>query len=215
MRLSLRFALLGVAVASASFAAATTTYTNYDSYFGYNTSVAWNVTGGASITGPQDFGEEFTASVTGTLSDIILPVSMVSGVGTYGVQLYSNSGGALGSVIDSWTGVNTNGSFGANNPSTLLAGSPSVHITAGTSYWVVVSPTGASTSTLYGTWNDNSTGATGNAVYSTNYGTTWNYMTGQPLAALQVDVNPPAAPEPLSVLALVGGAASLIRRRRR
>lgn len=215
MRTGLRFALFGVAVLGAAVASADVTYNNYDSYFGYDAAVAWNVFGGGTGIGSQDFGEQFTASTSGSLQDIILPVSNLLGAGTYGVQLYSDNSGTLGTVLDSWTGVDTNGSFGSNNPSTLLGGSSAVSIVAGSSYWVVASPDNAPNSTLAATWNENDTGATGNIVYSSDFGATWNYASGETLAALQVNVIPSAAPEPLSIVALIGGTAALIRRRRR
>ena len=196
---------------SAAGAYAVPAFDDFTSLYGYNISSGYVVEGAGAGT-PIELGAQFKAAAGGTLQDIIIQMSYASVPGLFDVQLCSDSGGTIGSVLESWTGAVTDGAFGVLNPSVLLPGSGAVSLTSGTNYWVLASATNPANSTLSAAWMFNSTGAVANQASSTNYGSSWSYSSGTGPGAFEVDVVP--APEPMSVLFLAGGVVALLRRRR-
>jgi hypothetical protein len=89
-------------------------------------------------SGIQAVAVEFNPSVTGTLGVIELPVAEVAGTGSIVVKLLTNSAGAPGSVIESWTP--TVGTSVAMISLTSVLQPTLIH---GTNYWVSLTTTGS------------------------------------------------------------------------
>jgi len=179
--------------------------------FDYNPSTGWTVSGGSSSPGTFRAANQFTSGASGVLTDLILPVELVSGTGNITVMLVNDAAGSPGStVLESWTTA-PSGSFGTWAAPITLSGNGSATLANGTLYWVEIVAANESTSTLWSAWDFNNQSVTGLDAY--NQGTGWNLQPGQTLGAFKIDVKP--APEPATMLALAGGAAVLLRRRRR
>ncbi len=147
----------------------------------------------------------FTASVSGTLSQIDLGLGYISGTNAAIVSIYTDTGSGLGSLIFSGTvsGQPTYKSTGTVL-TTLLPTSGA--LIAGDNYFMVVSPGAGDT---YDGWNFNDIGLSGELFYDKGVGYRDNGI--QPVAAFDVKVNnsaefinseSTAVPEPSSWLML-------------
>lgn len=85
--------------------------------------------------------------------------------------------------------------------------STSVFLTAGTDYWLLLTP---SSSSSVDVWNDESSSILGNDA-GTRDGSTWGVGLNQPLNAFEVTV---AVPEPSCLAFALGGLALIAGRQR-
>jgi len=102
----------------------------------------------------QSLAAGFTSGGNFTFTDVTLPLDNI-GYGNADVYLMNSSGGAPGTVLESWQ--NVIGAPFATPPAaqttiTLDASGPSVTLSSGDNYWLVVTPA-TSTSTVF--WNYN------------------------------------------------------------
>jgi hypothetical protein len=89
-------------------------------------------------SGIQAVALEFNPSVTSVFGQIELPLASVSGSGSVVVELMTNSGGAPGSVIESWTP-----SIGSTSAMVTVSSAVLPTLKHGTNYWVAVTTTGS------------------------------------------------------------------------
>lgn len=180
--------------------------------YGYATNVGWTISGASSAVSEFVCANQFVSGASGSVSDVILPLNYASGDpnATIDVQLVADNANMPGTVLESWT-VGTSGTFGSWSAPETLTGDGSASLAAGTSYWLVLSPTNVGNSDLWAVLNYNEAGATGLDLY--NQGSGWASNPGATLGAFEVDVAP--TPEPATMTLLGLGIAGLIARRRR
>jgi hypothetical protein len=184
-------------------ARAATIYNNFNSGNGYSTTTGWTVSGSTSTPGSFTAAMAFTPSGTFTLSQIDVAINLISGTNSASLTLNSDSGGAPGGVLETWS-LSSLPAFGACCTVETVTPVGSIVLTSGTQYWIVAS---AIASDTWAGWMLNTTSATG---FEWSNGTTTG---GQTLGAFDVLGDP--VPEPSSVLLTAGGLAWLWRRRRR
>ena len=172
---------------------------------------------GIGFPGYQEVAIPFTPSGSFNLTqiDVALTFSGVSGVfGTDDatVSLASDSAGAPGSTISSWSLSGLPSSFTGTTLDTIAVSGDSV--VAGTQYWLIISPNSTTTDDFWDT-NSNPTGVFGNEEI--NQGSGWVSLAPYDLGAF--DVLGTATPEPASAGLVIGGvaliAAGLAKRRRK
>jgi hypothetical protein len=214
-------AFLTVLLAAANDARADfTVYSNFSPGQSYNTTSGWlvgNDFGGDNIA----VGDTFTASQTGTLSQITVALEYFSsGPNAATVSLRSDAGGTPGGVLESWSLTNLPTDDGNFHTPTTVTDSTNAALTAGASYWVVVS-TSASSAMSWQWNNTGGGGVTGNHATSYDGGATW-FASADTQGAFSVTENVPTnvvpGPSTLSLLIVGLGALAgprLLRRRRR
>jgi hypothetical protein len=186
----------------------------------YNTSIGWTV--GNDFSGDNvAVGETFTASSSGTLSQITLALQYVAGTNAATVSLTSDAGGQPGSVLESWSVSGLPPEDGNFHTPVTVTDATSQALVAGTSYWVVVTTTADASLS----WMFSNTGGGGNPVqanHATSFdgGSTWSTATDSQ-AAFSVSTADVvvAAPEPSAIvllgIGLSGFAVKGLRRRQR
>jgi hypothetical protein len=186
-------------------AGAATIYNNFNSGNGYDTGTGWTVSGATSdVATVFSTGMAFTPSGTFTLTQIDVALNFFSGTNSGTLTLNSDSGGAPGGVLETWS-LSSLPAFGACCTVETVTPVGSIVLNSGTQYWIVASATASDT---HDAWMFNTTGALG-FKWQTGAGT----ASGSTLGAFDVLGDP--VPEPSSVLLTAGGLAWLWRRRRR
>jgi hypothetical protein len=161
----------------------------------------------ANAIGPAEsftaVSESFSPAVTALLGQIEVPVDAISGVGNLVVEITSDGGGIPGPIVKE--------SLSATAPATasLVTLTSILHptLTAGTTYWIVV--------TTSGTLNINWFVASDLNLRSADFFSSgsWNASSGSTKGSAEVDG---LAPEPSSVaLAAMGIAFFVIQAKRR
>jgi PEP-CTERM motif len=190
-------------------------FNNFGSGDSYQNAAGWLV--GNDFSGNNiAVGETFTAGTTGTLSQIKLALEFVAGANAGTVTLRSDSGGAPGAVLESWSVSSLPVDDGAHHTPITLTDSLSLSLAAGTSYWVVAST--STNSTLTWQWSNT---ATGNLATSFDGGATFStgVDTQSAFAVSELQSNTATTPEPSTLALLTIGTAALagnrLRRRQR
>lgn len=170
----------------------------------FNTGNGWTISGATGQIGQRiDQGDQFVSATTGNVSLITIAMGYVNGTNSATLHLFTDNAGVLGSEIGTF-GISGMGTFGtAFAPSTVGAAGPL--LTTGQSYWLIAE----SASDSWLAWNKNTSGVSGNHFFSVDGSD--NYL-GETAGAFRVETSP--VPEPVSMIALSGGALALIRRRR-
>ena len=177
---------------------------NYNSAtYAYNPGESWAI----NRSGPfeQYVASQFVAGTSGTVADVILPVGYAGGTDGVLVQLLTDNAARLAPFWSLDDAINQfPGRFRLCLRS-VLSGDGSAALSTGNAYWLAVEPVDPS---YTGGWdfNDLNGGVTGNIAANFGDGTGWQYQSGFPLPAFEVDVTP--TPEPATILALGMGAGS-------
>ena len=116
---------------------------------------------------------EFTAGVTGSVSQIDVGVTYVTGTNEFYVALFTDSNGLPGTQLARWDQLTSNTNFGTCNGLVTITGITGVSLTAGQSYFLVIGPEDFLSDT-WEVWNYNSTGRIGLQLYSNDDGQSWN-----------------------------------------
>jgi hypothetical protein len=166
------------------------------------------VTGsGVGAPGFEEVAVAFTPTGNFNVTQLDLAVTFSGIAGVFGtddatVSLESSSSGAPGTVLGSWAISSLPPSSTGTALDTIAVNN--IAISAGTQYWVVVSPNSTSTDDIWAT-NSNTTGVFGSE--SINQGSSWVSLAPYDLAAFDVQGTAAATPEPGSAgLALCGVA---------
>jgi hypothetical protein len=160
-------------VASNSVANAGTIFSNLGPGSSYFCCGGTTISGSGSGLGNNFFQEAFTASITAAVSQIDVAVSNVSGTNSALVQLTDDVAGFIGPQLGAWTLTNlpSFGSASTIQPSQTISGINGINLTAGTSYFLIVSSV-SPTNDTYDAWNNSGTGPDGFDVLSSDPSTT-------------------------------------------
>src|SRR5271157_2044237 len=133
----------------------------------YQSNIGWTVSGTGAPPGSFTAANEFTSLASGTVTQIDLGVSYVSGFqnSTFYAALYTVNNGLPGTELWNESNLSSTQVFGGCCNLVSITGISGLTLTAGDSYFIVL---GASNSGAYMVFNWNSTGATGLDLYSTN-----------------------------------------------
>ena len=168
---------------------------------GYNDvcCTGWTVSGAASGVVEYVAANQFTAAVSGNVSQIDLALTWALGSGNATVSLWTDVDGLPGAQLGSGWNVKATAKFGVECCDIItIPGLTGPSLTAGQTYFMLLL---ADNSTL-DLWNWNNQGVNGLDVYSNDGGTTWTSQPGQPLGAFDILA---ATPEPASMLLLGAG----------
>lgn len=176
------------------------TFTDLGSGGSYNgTSSAYSVLGVNNTALPgayQSVADPFTASISGTLSQIDLGLGHVSGTNSAVVSIYTDVSNNLGTLVFSGTVFNQPAFDSSSTILATLSATAGI-LVAGDDYYLVVAPGAADTADA---WNFNNTGATGTILFDNGSG--FNDSQPDTLQAFDVRVNATTVPEPSSWLTL-------------
>jgi hypothetical protein len=180
-------------------AAADTIYNNFDTGNSYDCCNGWTVSGPGSPPGQFISANEFTAGATAFVSQIDIAIGKVVGDGGGTASLYTvGSGGVPGTLLGSWDFV-AHQTFGDCCAFETISISGGPMLTQSTDYFMVLS----ADNTSWDAWNQNTTGATGNVLYSTDNGNSWNSNGVATLGTFRIEGT--AVPEPGTLVMLGSG----------
>lgn len=209
---------LFVICTSAPASAITTFYSDFGSGDTYNQSGGYSVAGQSAPPTYSAWGAQFTASISGVLSqiDLALTSNETAVTGNFepssaNVYLYNDISGSPGSSqLGSWT-VSASGQFGSTNDTVVTIGAISgINLTSGVSYWLLVRPTDPN-GTTFDVWNLNSLSplATGNMTGYTDTTQNPNSLMTRDLPAFDVLGTAGATPLPTSFPLFASGLGAL------
>jgi hypothetical protein len=152
----------------------------------YNRADGWRVSGANSQTGMSfTTASQFQPANSGTVSQIDVAVTYVSGVNSFNVALYSDNGGLPGTVLSQWNSLSSSTNFGGCCGMVTISGITGISLTAGTDYWLVIEPASPD-STTWETWNLNTVRLSGGVLYSNDNGRSWNGSGQEVLGAFDI-----------------------------
>lgn len=190
-------------------AAADTIFNDFDAGHSYNCCNGWTVSGPGSPPGQFIAANEFNAGASGFVSEIDLAIGKVVGDGGGTVSLYTVSNDLPGTLLGSWDFVaHQNVGNCCAFETITVDGGPM--LTQGTDYFMVLN----ADNITWDSWNQNTVGATGLDLYSTDNGNTWKSNGIQTLGTFAIEGT--AVPEPGTLVMLGSGivaAAAGIRRK--
>ncbi|HVZ16584.1 MAG TPA: choice-of-anchor R domain-containing protein [Terriglobales bacterium] len=197
LRLTGLLVVLALCIASAANAS-DIVYNNFGNNWDYQCCVGGTLGGPNSPVGWVIQANQFTAGVSGSVSEIDVAIGWVTGTNGATVSLWTDNGGIPGVQLGSWD-IGPLPNFGTNPPDhSTITGISGINVTAGQTYFLMAS----TPNDTWDAWNWNSTGAVGLVDFSTDGGATWNQAFGSTLYAFEVLANQ-ATPEP-GTFALLG-----------
>ncbi len=199
--------LASMALMASQSAIADTVFNNFAAGHGYNCCTGWTVSGSTSPPGLSTSANEFTALVTGSVSQIDVAVGWVTGTNGATVSFWTDNSGTPGAMLGSWD-ISNLPTFGTCCSFSTISGISGINVSAGQNYFLLLS----APSDTWDAWNFNSTGDKGLVVQSTDGGATWHLADNgapgtQNRSAFDVLTNP--VPEPGS-LALLGSGVLVL-----
>lgn len=192
---------LCIALCSLSISSVVNAAVAYDSFGvgdSYNINVGWTVTGPSNSLGKISTAFQFTSAVTGGVGKISLALGSILGTTSY-INLYSDAGDSLGTLLGSWSHTGASGTFGTNGAKIVIDAGGVPSLASGQKYWLEAEATSSDNFA----WNWTNTGATANMIQG---GT---LFTDSDESAYRVET----VPEPASLLVL--GIGALLARRKR
>ena len=202
---AIKFILAGVLGASL-LAAGPVIYSNLGPSLSYlNNGV------GAGSTSPFGLATTFTATGSGQLLQVLVPVEDTHG--TVGMGLYADNGGKPGALIEAWNNIVVNNTFASPAPLVTTASVLQPTLTAGSTYWFFVLSAAGNPNTDGLEWGNSSQISSGGDWFGGPSNVVLQFPTSPP-PAIELDAvgGAIAAPEP-GTLALFTTALILILRR--
>ena len=164
----------------------------------YNCCSGWTVSGSGFVGTSFIAANEFQVTASGSVTEIDIAVSYVTGDNSFYVAVDADNAGQPGTQLAMFSNLSSNTTYGDCCGLVIITGIYGLNLTTATNYWMVVGPTDT-TATTWGAWNF-SNSATGIDEYSTDGGQTWNNNGEQPQGAFQILSGCCGTPEPTSLL---------------
>jgi hypothetical protein len=160
----------------------------------------------SAYVGDAFFGTTFTASATGFLENILLPVeSNVDFANIDSVGLYEDSSGEPGTLLESWEALLP--AEGGVPPLTDLTSLENPLLTAGTQYWLVIDAPSSGV-----VWDLNNQGVNGGAWSGTSLHGMSQIFSGDATPAIQLTSMPEPSSAVFCGLAFLGLIVFRLRR---
>jgi hypothetical protein len=186
----------------------------FDAFNNYGPGDTYDTTTGYGINGtemqaplfltPRTVGSRFTAEASGVLAVIRISLHdlFLTGFNQVDVRLHeATPAGDLGPIMAAFTRGGLPPSGGSEAPETITSFDPSVVLTTGNRYWIVVAPGDSTTEAI---WNWAPAGG-GRLAISTDSGASYAYSDGRQ-GAMRIEV----IPEPATLVTLVLGFSSFV-----
>ncbi len=188
-------------------AMADTFFSDLGSPVSYQGCCGWIVSGGGSVTGSASaYASLFTSLITGSVTQIDVGVTYNTSTPLpFDASVWTeNASDGLGTELASWTNLTPTASLGTSSNSLVTISDISgLSLTAGTSYFVVLTPTSLSDDSL-NIWNVNAQGVDGLVLFSSDDATWVSDSTSNPIGAFDI-LGTAASPAPeASSMALLG-----------
>ena len=184
----------------------------------YDTNGGYLVEGSTIFLGSSTIGAQFTSTLSGNISSVLLGLSLSPFGGDGSVNVYLEPVPSTPGLVNLNTAIllgpaTTTTPFGDGSQLTSVTLIPGlISLSANQDYCLILQPSDPNTGTL---WNLNNTSTTGNVFISGDGGVTFTPTGGNDLPAFQIELA--SVPEPSSlwvgVAAVIG--ALILRRRQR
>jgi hypothetical protein len=145
-----------IAINAPAQASTAVAFNNFDVGDGSNCCIGWTISGAGSPVGRWDQAMGFDSAVRGSVSEIDLALSQLTGSGDAQVSLWTDVNGGLGKELGHWNVTATQG-FGSNGVVLSIPGITGVHVHAGSSYFLLASGSEG----VWDAWNWNTIGSSG------------------------------------------------------
>jgi hypothetical protein len=165
----------------------------------------WVISGPQTFVGYDWLACEFTSLASGSLENVTVAASWGGGGNEVNVTLWTESGGSLGTALESWSVINLP-TFGNSITPLTLNSVTGAAVSAGSNYFLELS---TSDDDSFDIWHTSR--VPGTQLYSFDAGASWHPQVGTAQGAFSVTVTP----EPASFLVLGLGALPILRRRKR
>lgn len=184
----------------------------------YNCCTGWTVSGTGTIGESFTAANLFTSLSSGSVSQIDLAVSYVTGTNSFYASIWTDNNGLPGTELWNEQNLSSSQPVGGCCGLVTVTGITGLSLTAGQQYFVVIGPESIN-GTTFEVFDWNNQGVNGLDLFSNNGGQTWTSNgSGNPLGAFDIlgSSGTGTVPEPSSLLLLgtgLVGAFSTLRKK--